>query len=46
MVTEGWQSILEEYIAKYQPDYPDIVVGFPKTEEAEDRIAVFRLNRS
>ena len=46
IVTEGWQPILEAYVAKYQPDYPEIVAGFPKIEEAEDLIAVFRLDRS
>ena len=45
-VTDGWQPILEAYIAKYQPDYPDIVAGFPSIEEAKDQIAVFRLNRT
>ena len=44
-VTEGWQQILEAYVAKYQPDYPDIVAGFPTLEEAEGQVAVFRLNR-
>ncbi len=45
-VTKGWQEILQAYIAKYQPDYPDIVAGFPTLEEAEGVIAVFRLDRS
>lgn len=45
-VTEGWQPILEAYVAKYEPDYPDIVAGFPSIDEAKDLIAVFRLNRT
>ena len=45
-VTTGWQSILEAYVDKYRPDYPDIVAGFPSIEEAEGTIAVFRLDRS
>ncbi len=45
-VTEGWQEILEAYVAKYEPDYPDIVAGFPSLEEAEGVVAVFRLERS
>lgn len=45
-VVEGWQEILEAYVAKYQPDYPDIVAGFPSIEEAEGLIAVFRLDRT
>ncbi len=46
VVTEGWQPILEAYVAKYQADYPDIVAGFPSVDEAKDLIAVFRLNRT
>jgi len=45
-VTEGWQPILEAYVAKYEPDYPDIVAGFPSLDEAEGQVAVFRLDRS
>ena len=45
-VSQGWQEILEAYVAKYEPDYPDIVAGFPSLEEAEGTIAVFRLERS
>jgi hypothetical protein len=45
-VTEGWREILEAYVAKYEPDYPDIVAGFPTLEEAEGAVAVFRLDRS
>jgi len=45
-VTEGWQSVLEAYVAKYEPDYPEIVAGFPPVAEASERIAVFRLSRT
>lgn len=45
-VSEGWQPILEAYVAKYEPDYPDIVGSFPTLEEAEGTISVFRLERS
>lgn len=45
-VTEGWQPILEAYVAKYEADYPDIVAGFPTLEEAQGQVAVFRLDRS
>ncbi len=45
-VVEGRQQILEAYVAKYRADYPDIVAGFPSAEEAEDLIAVFRLDRA
>lgn len=44
-VTDGWQAVLEDYVAKYQPDYPEIIAGFPKVEEAGDAVAVFRLSR-
>ncbi|MCP5065827.1 MAG: hypothetical protein GY946_04610 [bacterium] len=45
-VTEGWKSILEAYVAKYQPHYPDLIAEFPSIEEAEGLVAVFRLNRN
>ncbi len=46
VVTEGWQQILQAYVAKYQADCPDIVAGFPSIDEAEDLVAVFRLERT
>jgi hypothetical protein len=46
VVTEGWQPILEAYVAKYKADYPDIVADFPSIDEAKDLVAVFRLNRT
>lgn len=45
-VTSDWQPILEAYVNKYRPDYPDIVAGFPAVEEAAETIAVFRLTRA
>ncbi len=42
-VTEGWEPILEAYVAKYSSDYPDIVAGFPQASEAANTTAVFRL---
>jgi hypothetical protein len=45
-VTEGWLPVLKAYLAKYEPDYPDIVSGFPSVEEAEGQYAVFRLDRT
>ena len=44
-VSEGWQDILEAYVEKYRAEHPDIVAGFPSIDEAEDRFAVFRLDR-
>lgn len=44
-VLDGWEGVLEAYVEKYRPDYPDIVAGFPPVEEAEDQVAVFRLDR-
>ncbi|MEZ5561035.1 MAG: hypothetical protein R3E86_21140 [Pseudomonadales bacterium] len=46
LVSEGWQPVVQAYLAKYAPDYPEIVAGFPPIEEAEGQIAVFRLARS
>ncbi len=44
-VTDGWQDVLNAYVEKYRPDYPDIVAGFPSLEEAEGTVAVYRLDR-
>ena len=45
-VNQGWEPILQAYIDKYRPGYPDIVAGFPSMEEAQGAIGVFRLDRS
>jgi hypothetical protein len=45
LLKEGWQPILEAYVAKYRPDYPDVVAGFPTIDEAKDLVAVYRLGR-
>lgn len=45
-VTSDRNPILEAYAAKYRPDYPDIVASLPSLDEAEDQVAVFRLERS
>ncbi|MDA1073897.1 MAG: hypothetical protein O3A63_03930 [Proteobacteria bacterium] len=42
-LTSDWQRVLQAYVDKYRPDYPDIVGGFPPVEEAADIFAVFRL---
>lgn len=44
-LADGWQPVLEAYVAKYRDDYPDIVAGFPPLEEAEGQFALFRLER-
>ena len=44
-LTDGWQPVLQAYVDKYRPDYPEIVAGFPTLDEAEGMVAVFRLNR-
>jgi hypothetical protein len=44
-VTEGWMPVLEAYVAKYEPDYPDIIAGIPSMDEAEGQFAVFHLER-
>ncbi len=44
-LTEGWQAVLEAYVAKYKPLYPEIVADMPPVGEAKDRV-VFRLSRT
>ena len=44
-VTEGFDDVLQAYVAKYTADYPDIVAGFPSAEAAGDSVRVFRLER-
>ena len=44
-LTEGWQAVLEAYVAKYKPHYPEIIAGMPPVAEAKDRV-VFRLSRT
>jgi hypothetical protein len=45
-VERGWEPVMQAYVEKYRPDYPDIVAGFPSLEDASGQISVFRLNRS
>ena len=45
LMTAGWEPVLNAYVDKYRPDYPDIVAGFPAIEDAADQVAVFRLDR-
>lgn len=45
LLTDDWAPVLTAYVDKYRPDYPEIVDGFPPIEEAQDSIAVFRLDR-
>lgn len=42
-VMDGWEPIMQAYVEKYQPDYPDIVAGFPSIDEAKGLISVFKL---
>ncbi|MEM7097224.1 MAG: hypothetical protein AAF541_03120 [Pseudomonadota bacterium] len=44
-VSTGWEPIMQAYVEKYQPDYPEIVAGFPAIEDAAGSIGVFRLDR-
>ncbi|MEM7412162.1 MAG: hypothetical protein AAF430_18180 [Myxococcota bacterium] len=41
-----WRPVLEAWVAKYEPNYPDIVAGFPSIEDAPGAVSVFHLNRS
>ena len=45
-VAQGWEPIMQAYIDKYEPDYPDIVADFPPAEEAGKANKVFKLSRS
>ncbi|MEM7466931.1 MAG: hypothetical protein AAF387_08610 [Pseudomonadota bacterium] len=45
-VTENRIPIVNAWMDKYRPDYPDIVGGFPSPEEAGDTHRVFKLSRS
>ncbi len=44
-VTENWQAPVVAWREKYEPDYPEIIAGFPKLEEAGDTVRVYRLSR-
>lgn len=45
LLTVGWEPVLQAYVDKYRPNYPDIVNSFPPPEEAAASSAVFRLSR-
>jgi hypothetical protein len=45
LLADDWEPVLVAYVGKYQPNYPDIVDGFPPMEEAAATTAVFRLSR-
>jgi hypothetical protein len=45
-LTDGWEAVLNAYVEKYRPDYPDIIDSFPTLEEAATQASVFRLDRS
>ncbi len=42
----AYEPVLEAWLDKYRPDYPEIVEGFPPPEEAEGMVAVYRLDRA
>ncbi len=44
-VATGWEPIMQAYVEKYEPDYPEIIAGFPDIEEAKGLISVFKLSR-
>ena len=45
-VPEGQEAILNAWLDKYEPDYPDIVAGFRNDTSGADSAAVFRLERN
>ena len=44
-VTERVEEIYDAYIAKYEPNYPDLVARIPSLEEGRELGAIFRLDR-
>jgi len=44
-IRDGLEPVLAAYVAKYEPDYPEIVAEFPSIEDGGDLFAVFRLDR-
>ena len=44
-VSEGTEPILNAWLAKYEPDYPEIVADFRNDPAGAQRAAVFRLER-
>ena len=44
-VDEREEEIYGAYIAKYEPDYPDLVARMPSIEEARGKAVIFRLDR-
>jgi hypothetical protein len=45
LMRSGWQPMMKAYVDKYEPDYPEIVAGFPAVSEAAGEISVFQLVR-
>ncbi len=39
------EEIYAAYIAKYEPNYPDLVASLPSVEEGRDLATIFRLDR-
>tara|TARA_R110002073_G_scaffold7456_1_gene42364 strand:- start:29867 stop:30331 length:465 start_codon:yes stop_codon:yes gene_type:complete len=39
----GWEPVMQSYMDKYRPDYPEIVNNFPDAQDAIGTISVFRL---
>lgn len=44
LVRGSWEPILQAYMDKYRPDYPDIVNSFPSMEVGQESMAVFVLS--
>lgn len=45
-VSEDPEAILNAWLDKYEPDYPEIVAGFRNDTAGADNAAVFRLDRA
>jgi hypothetical protein len=44
LLATDWEPVMDAYLAKYRPDYPETVDGFPSQEEAIGVFSVFRLS--
>ena len=40
------EEVYTAYLAKYEPNYPDLVASFPSIEEGRDLAIIFRLDRT
>ena len=44
-IQEIAETVYAAYLAKYEPNYPELVASFPSIEEGRDLATIFRLDR-